>query len=159
MFLIVDGYNLLRVAEKIEGCESITDAALCTMIAQYLRQIGATGLVVFDGIGPPDKNPFENISRMEVLFSGRHADADSIIINKISLDSAPKGLVIVSSDNELQAAARKRKAISVKSQIFFPQMLAELSKKRKHPQEPPEKRTGITEGETEEWLRTFGFKK
>ena len=158
MFVLVDGYNLLRFAEKLEGWESITDIGLCRMVSQYLRIIGATGQVVFDGIGPPDKQPFENYSNMEVLFSGRNVDADSIILTKISLDSAPKGLVVVSSDRELQAAARKRKAVPVKSQVFFTQMADELGKKRKPPQEPPQKRTGISDGETDEWLKTFGFK-
>jgi predicted RNA-binding protein with PIN domain len=159
MFLIVDGYNLLRLAEKVETWESITDVVMCRMVSQYLRTIGATGLVVFDGIGPPDKQPFENFSNMEVIFSGRNADADSIILRKISVDSAPKGLVVVSSDREIQAAAKKRKAVPMKSQVFFGQMAEELGKKRKPPQEPPQKRTGISEGETEEWLKTFGFKK
>jgi len=159
VFFIVDGYNLLRIIERTEGWESTSDAALCTMLSQFLRAVGATGQVVFDGIGPPDKKPFENFSNMEVIFSGRSCDADSVILNKISLDSAPKSLLIVSSDRELQAAAKKRKAPFVKSQVFFAQMLAELGKKRKPPQEPPAKRTGITDGETEEWLKTFGFKK
>jgi predicted RNA-binding protein with PIN domain len=152
MFVIVDGYNLLRLAEKV-------DITLCRMISQYLRIIGATGVVVFDGIGPPDKQPFENLPRLEVIFSGRKADADSLIVNKIGLDSAPKGLLVVSSDRELQTAAKRRKAVPVKSHVFFAQLVDELSKKRKPSQEPPEKRTGITDGETEEWLRTFGFKK
>ena len=159
MFVIVDGYNLLRLAERVEGWESITDIALCRMLSQYLRAVGATGQVVFDGIGPPDKQPFENYNNMEVLFSGKRSDADSVILNKISLDSAPKGMVVVSSDREIQAAAKKRKAVSVKSQVFFAQMVEELEKVRKPPQEPPQKRTGISDGETEEWLKTFGFKK
>jgi uncharacterized protein len=159
MYVIVDGYNLLRAAEKMESWESITDVTLCRMISQYLRHIAATGAVVFDGIGPPDKIPFESMAGLKIVFSGRRTDADSIILNKISLDSAPKSLVIVSSDHEIQSAAKKRKAVPVKSQIFFQQMVAELEKPRKGPQEPPQKRTGITDGETEEWLRIFGFKK
>jgi predicted RNA-binding protein with PIN domain len=157
MFLIVDGYNLLRQAEKMEGWEKLTDGMMCKMISEYLRRINATGAIVFDGIGPPNKAPFENLARLEVIFSGRRVDADSIILDKISLDSAPKGLFLVSSDRELQAAAKKRKAGFAKSQVFFATMVDELDKKRKGPQEPPQKRTGITEGETDEWLRTFGL--
>jgi predicted RNA-binding protein with PIN domain len=157
MFLIVDGYNLLRQAEKMEGWEKLTDGMMCKMISEYLRRINATGEVVFDGIGPPNKAPFENLPRLEVIFSGRRVDADSVILDKISLDSAPKGLFLVSSDRELQAAAKKRKAAYAKSQVFFTMMVDELDKKRKGPQEPPQKRSGITEGETDEWMKTFGF--
>jgi predicted RNA-binding protein with PIN domain len=159
MFVIVDGYNLLRYAEKVEGWEGLSDSAMCMMIAQYLRRINATGQVVFDGIGPPEKAPFENLPRLEVIFSGRRSDADSIMLDKISVNSAPKSLFIVTSDREIQAAAKRRKAAFAKSQVFFAMMVTELDKKVKSPQEPPQKRTGITEGETEEWLKTFGFKK
>jgi predicted RNA-binding protein with PIN domain len=159
VFVVIDGYNLLRLVEKMEGWEAITDRQLCMMISQYLRRIAATGQVVFDGIGPPDKASFENLAALEVVFSGRRSDADSIILDKIDLYSAPKSLVVVSSDRELATAAKRRKCVPVKSQVFFAQMVAELDKKRKPPQEPPQKRTGITDGETEEWLKTFGFKK
>jgi hypothetical protein len=158
MLFIFDGYNLLRQVEKMEGWEKLTDSGMCMMISQYLRRVNATGEVVFDGIGPPEKGPFENLPRLEVIFSGRRSDADSIILDKISLNSAPKNLFLVSSDRELQAAAKKRKAGFAKSQVFFAIMVDELDKKRKPPQEPPQKRSGITEGETDEWMKTFGLK-
>jgi predicted RNA-binding protein with PIN domain len=157
MPIIIDGYNLLRAIEKTESFSPVlTDAWLCRMITAYLRQIDEAGCVVFDGIGPPDKEIFEDMGNLEVIFSGRNKDADKVIEDKITANTAPKRLLVVSSDRRLRVAARKRRAISVKAEVFWESVISEPDRKPR-PREPREKREGITESETEQWLKSFGL--
>ena len=157
MPLIIDGHNLLWAIQKTsEDSESITDVQLCRIIGRYLKLVGKKGEIVFDGIGPRDKSGFDNISNLEVLFSGRAADCDTVIENKITANTAPKRLTVVSSDRRLRDAARRRKATPVKSEVFWSNLQKQLSRKRTA-REPAAKRHGISEGETKQWLEFFGF--
>jgi hypothetical protein len=157
MPIIIDGYNLLHAIEKAEHFSPDgSDVWLCRMITAYLRQIDETGCIVFDGIGPPDKEIFEGMGKLEVVFSGRNKDADRVIEDKITANTAPRRLVVVSSDRRLRAAARKRRANSVKAETFWESLLSEADRKPR-PKEPRAKREGISESETDQWLKKFGL--
>ena len=157
MPLIIDGHNLRWSIQKAsEESNSITDLQLCHIVGRYLKLIGERGEIVFDGVGPPDKGGFENIGNLEVLFAGLASDADTVIEDKIRASTAPKRLTIVSSDRKVQAAARARKAEVVKSDVFWTNLQKRLSR-RKTVREPSAKRWGLSESETEQWLRLFGL--
>jgi len=176
---IIDGYNLLHSIQRVspvrsrpgkqrngvskyqrtsngasDGSELISDVRLCRIISEYLKLTGEKGEIIFDGTGPRDKSGFDNISGLEVFFAGQGSDADTVIEDKIRANTAPRRLTIVSSDRRLQGAARARKATVVKSQVFWENLCRQLSRKRT-PKEPPEKHFGLTEGETEQWLKFF----
>jgi predicted RNA-binding protein with PIN domain len=154
---IIDGYNLLWSVHKVAiHSEEMTEARLCRLIGRYLRIIADDGKIVFDGIGPPDKTAFSNTAGVEVIFTGTGTDADSFIEAKISSDSAPKRLIVVSSDRRIRNAAKIRKATSVKSEQFWHDVLNVLRKKDKV-QEPVEKRQGLDQAQTGQWLKYFGF--
>jgi predicted RNA-binding protein with PIN domain len=154
---IIDGHNLLHTIFKLEGDSgAISDVGLCRILGSYFKLTGENGEIVFDGTGPPDKGGFDNISNLEVFFAGLRTDTDTVIEDKISVSTAPKGLTIVSSDRRLRSAARRRKATSIKSDVFWNDVQKQLS--RKSPaKEPTEKRQGLNKGETEQWLEFFGF--
>ncbi|MCX5635466.1 MAG: NYN domain-containing protein [Planctomycetota bacterium] len=155
--ILIDGYNLLwAVNQTSDTTGSPDDVELCRILGRYLKQIGQSGEIIFDGIGPPDKTGFDNITNLEVFFSGRNSDADTVIEDKIKADTAPKSLLVVSSDRRLRDAAHSRKAESVKSQVFWNDVQKELSKKEKL-DEPTQKQQWLTESETEQWLKLFGI--
>ena len=155
MPIIIDGYNLLwSVQEAGDGPEPISDVQLCHIIGRFLKASGENGEIIFDGTGPPDKSGFDNISNLEVFFSGLSTDADTVIENKIRANTAPKRLTVVSSDRRLRDAARARKAISIKSQDFWNNVQKQLSRKRTS-KEPAAKQLGLSKGETEQWLKFF----
>ena len=156
MPIIVDGYNLLWAVQKIEVDASVSDVNLCKILGEYFRLIGDGGEVIFDGVGPPDKSCLQNTSHMEIFFVGIRTDADSVIEDKVSVSSAPKRLTVVSSDNRLIMAARKRRAVSIKSELFWSRVCKQLSRKR-GVREPSAKRGGLSETETNRWLDEFGF--
>jgi len=154
---IIDGHNLLHSIMKTEDeFGGISDVELCRAVGEYLRQIGETGEIIFDGTGPPEKAGFENIRGLEVYFAGIGTDTDTIIEDKISASSAPKGLTIVSTDRRLRKAAQVRKATSIRSEVFWANLQKHMSKKRP-PKEPMGKRRGLSESETKQWLEIFGL--
>ncbi len=154
---IIDGHNLLHAICKIEeNARAISEPTMCKILGTYLRLTGEKGEIVFDGSGPPDKSGFDGISHLEIFFAGSATDADTVIEDKIKASSAPKGLTIVSSDRQLQQAAHARRATAIKAELFWVEVQKQLSRKRA-PKEPPAKRQGISQSETEQWLRVFGI--
>jgi predicted RNA-binding protein with PIN domain len=154
--LIIDGYNLLWAIHKEADHSELDDLQLCRLIGQYLKLVRRQGQIIFDGKGPPDKAPFERISNLEVIFSGQTKDADAVIEAKIAADSAPRRLTIISSDQGVRKAARAAKAVSMKSESFYSEMVKVLS--RKKPQaEPSEKRLGLDPAQTKQWLKYFNL--
>lgn len=157
MPLIIDGHNLWwSIQRASEESKSITDLQLCYIVGRYLKLTGEKGEIVFDGSGPSDKIGFDNISNLEVLFAGLAGDADTVIADKIRASTAPKRLTIVSSDRKVQAAARTRKAEVIKSEVFWTNLQKQLGRRRTI-REPSAKRWGLSESETEQWLKLFGL--
>ena len=154
---IIDGHNLLHTIYKSEGDSSaISDVGLCRILGRYFTLTGEKCEIIFDGTGPPEKTGFDNIRNLEVFFAGIGTDADTVIEDKICANTAPKRLTIVSSDRRLRTAAQTRKATSMKSDVFWNDVQKQLSRKRPA-KEPTEKRQGLNEGETEQWLEFFGL--
>ncbi|MHC4644993.1 MAG: NYN domain-containing protein [Planctomycetota bacterium] len=157
MPIIIDGHNLLwSIHNASADRESIGDVRLCHILGRYLRLTGEKAELVFDGPGPPDKRPFDNIANLDVSFSGRDADADQVIEDKIAASTAPRALTLVSSDRKLRAAARARRAATVKSETFWAGVRQQFGRKSKN-REPAAKRLGLSDCETEQWLRFFGL--
>lgn len=155
--VIIDGHNLLWAIQGMgEGPEEISDVGLCRAVGRYLKQIRDAGEIIFDGTGPRDKTEFDNIVGVEVLFAGFGTDTDTVIEGKIAANTAPRSLTVVSSDNRLRKAARVRKAISIKSEDFWSELVKELGRKRVV-DEPSGKRNGLSDGETDQWLDFFGI--
>jgi predicted RNA-binding protein with PIN domain len=161
MPVIVDGYNLMHVIQKSdEDFANLTEVGLCKIISEYLKRVRDRGHIVFDGTGPYDKTDMEwlgGIENLEVYFSGNDAEADEIIEQKILDSSAPKSLVVVSTDRRIRAAAKKRKATALRSEIFWLEIIRHMENQNKPTIEPKQKRQGLTEGETDQWLDYFGL--
>jgi len=158
MQIIIDGHNLLWAIQNAEENTSIIDISMCRILDVFFGLTRQNGEIVFDGAGPPNKTEFNNIKNLSVSFSGRSCDCDTVIEHKILDSTAPKLLTIVSSDRRLRDAASSRKATSIKSEDFWEEVKTRLNK-RKPAKEPPGKRGGLTESETELWLKTFGLEK
>jgi predicted RNA-binding protein with PIN domain len=153
---LIDGYNLLRAVQKMEEFSSFTDVQMCRALSDYLRCIRDHGRVIFDGIGPPDKSPFGGMPSLEVFFSGQKTDADTVIEQKIVDNTAPKSLVVVSSDRRIRSSAAKRRAVSIPAELFWQTLLNQLEKAAKRPAtEPFQKRHGLTNRETDLWIKKF----
>ncbi len=154
---LIDGHNLRWAIQTMDDeLAGITDLDICRSVGCYLRYVRDRGQIIFDGIGPPDKTGLNDASRLDVIFTGRDIDADSVIEYKIAYCRSPRKLVVVSSDRRVRNAARKGKATSIASEQFWPVVEKEITRKRP-PKEPGAKRRGLTESETEQWMEFFGM--
>ena len=158
MPVIIDGHNLLWLIRNQEEDKSITDVALCRVLDIYFGLTNETAEIIFDGIGPREKNAFDSIKNLEITFSGRATDCDTLIENRILDSTAPKRLTIISTDRRLRDAADERKATAIKSEDFWDEVQKRISR-HKPRKEPAQKRKGLTQSETEMWLREFGIEK
>lgn len=162
---LIDGFNLLWAARKSEVGEELMDderssansvEPMCRIIGAFLRQAKIKGEIVFDGTGSAGAKGIDNISCLSVSFSGPGREADALIIDKIRANTAPRRLIVVSSDHKIRKSARGRDAVSVKSEQFWSEVVQQLKKKAKE-SEPEAKRAGLSEAETGLWFKIFGI--
>lgn len=113
--------------------------------------------VVFDGscpAGPLAKQIGD--PRVEVRYAHPRT-ADEVIAELISAHSAPRRLNVVSSDHAVQRAARRRRCAVTEADAFAAALLAPPPQ-RPAPREPRAKRTGLSDGQAEQWLDEFGLR-
>jgi predicted RNA-binding protein with PIN domain len=160
---LVDGYNLLfasGILRRRVGPGGLEKArrALVHIVAESLGPEEAQRTTfVFDASGaPPDASLEKSIQGVRLLFARNHEDADALIEELIEKDTAPKQLVVVSSDHRLQRAARRRRAKAQDSDTWFAQILA-LRRKRQAPVDAqPDRSPVLSDAEVNDWLRQFG---
>ena len=153
---LIDGNNLMHAMGDL--CQDVGRLSLCQHLSPLVRA-GDRVTVAFDGVRPPAGLAAQiDALGIEVIYCPDFP-ADEAIIDRLRADSAPRRLTVVSSDREIRKAARARRCRDVTSQIFAVQLsdmlLASPGAKRKP--EPSEKREGLSDEQTQEWLNTFGF--
>jgi predicted RNA-binding protein with PIN domain len=164
MTLVIDGYNLLHASGILgrgigPGGLERSRLALLNFLAESLEEAQrSTTTVVFDAREAPPGLPRVIEHRgMTVRFAERGEDADHVIEQLIRADSAPRRLVVVSSDHRLHRAARRRRAKAVDSDVWYADVLrkriegARRTRRSAKPTEPP------SAGEVRFWLRQFGL--
>ena len=151
---LIDGNNLIPALA--ETGPEVGRVALCELLATALPA-GEDVCVVFDGPRPDAGVPVELDVRLTIIFSpGRPADLT--IIDRIEANTAPKRLIVVSSDREIRQHARRRRCQSVASDEFaatLVRLLGRSSPPRSN--EPSEKHEGLAETDTDHWLGYFGM--
>jgi predicted RNA-binding protein with PIN domain len=155
---IIDGDNLLwALRQTLEEREISTELEMCRVLSRYFALTGEPGQVVFDGAGPADRSEFDKIISPEIIFAGFNRDADSVIEEKLKVNTSPRRVTVVSTDRRLRKAAALRKATGMKSEDFWEQVRRELKRGKPRKPEPQEKREGLSESETDKWLEAFGL--
>ena len=164
MSLLIDGYNLMHVAGILgrgagPGSLQRSRLALLNFLAESLdpRELPRT-TVVFDSHNAPWGLPRSLQHRgITVRFAAQYEEADDLIEELITADSAPRRLVVVSSDHRLQRAARRRRAKAADSDVWY----AELVRSRRERQQvsadvPARPAVPLLEEDVNYWLRQFG---
>jgi predicted RNA-binding protein with PIN domain len=128
MALLIDGYNLLHVTGITGGGGKDSwrrsREALLNLLAAVLpeREL-PTATVVFDAASAPPGLPRRlNHRGITVLFAAEYDDADALLEELIQAESAPRSLVVVSSDHRVQRAARRRRATCCDSDLWYRQL-------------------------------------
>lgn len=159
MPVLIDGNNLQHAAFEAQPDLLVGRVMMCQLLGGWAKRSGQRITVVFDGPSPEgDLLRQFGDSFVTVRFSGSGVSADSVIAELIEAESAPRRLVVVSTDRQVAKAARRRKAHAERSDDFWTRVQRDLAREASKPLEPPEKRRGLTNTEaTSEWLRKLGF--
>jgi len=154
MPFLVDGNNLYHALRKA-GIDA-GRPKICQLLAN-LAVGKETVTVVFDGRRPRGWLVLEPAAeKVEVLFSDA-APADNIIIERIAAHTAPRRLVVVSTDRRVRQAARRRRCQIALSEEFVGPLLAASQAPAPRPREPGAKFRGLDEKESRQWMKEFGF--
>ena len=130
MKILIDGYNLIfecGLHGRRINAESLARARELMLIRirdAFSPSEQAQIVVVFDAKKLPLSNQQEQecSGAVKVLYSIEFEDADEMIESLIAGHSAPKQLLIVSSDHRLQRAAQKRRAQFIDTGDWFDQI-------------------------------------
>ena len=163
MSLLIDGYNLLHVTGIVgrgvgPGGLQRSRLALVNFLAASLEpgELPRT-TIVFDAQDTAGLAEVVEHRGISVRFATKYESADELIEELIRADSAPRRLVVVSSDHRVQRAARRRRAKAIDSDAWY----AELVRARRErneasaatPARPP---VPLLEEDVNYWLRQFG---
>ncbi|MEM1067403.1 MAG: NYN domain-containing protein [Planctomycetota bacterium] len=182
LLLLIDGYNVIPpVAPPGRGADPNWlqrermqfIQRLCHHLQESLRR---RTCIVFDAADPPRDRPSRfSVDELRVVFAVGYAEADDLLEEIIADHSAPKQLAVVSSDRRVQAAANRRGATAYDSQDWLDQLLdgrvqvapsqqAKVRREGKGSGQDSDAKPDIDRedpksgfGDTEQWLRDFGF--
>ena len=76
---------------------------------------------------------------IRAVFSGHDREADDLIEGLIAASTAPRRLIVVSSDRRIKAAARKRGCTVLTSQAFLERLVHDAERPPRAAQGPPKK--------------------
>lgn len=164
MSLLIDGYNLLHVTGifgKGTGpgtFQRSREALLRFLAASIDPNERKNTTIVFDAAeAPPGLSRTIAFEEMTVRYATDYPDADSLIEEMILDDSAPRSLLVVSSDHRIQRAARRRRARTVDSDIWYAELWQRRVQSRNAQQKPfPEKPMGdLSAAEIDYWVQEF----
>ncbi|MDP7004803.1 MAG: NYN domain-containing protein [Phycisphaerales bacterium] len=152
MDLIVDTWNVLHQTGVLPpDSAGIGTAGLCRMI-ENSRWRGERVTLVCDGTFSDDEE--QTGSRYQVVFTGPHKTADEEIMELVAKSSAPRSILVITSDREIIKSTRKRGAQQIGSSSFL-QALVEDSHlpKTKITRRP----SGLSPKLAQEWKEHFGI--
>jgi uncharacterized protein len=166
--LLIDGYNLMHFAGLARtkygpgGFERARDRFLKLLQQGLTAEERACTTVVFDAQHAPYPNrTARHLRGMTVLFSPPGQEADDTIEELVRAHSAPRKLIVISSDRRLQRSAGLRKAAWIDADGFLEELDRRQAAERTEAapaHAPPSARTDreLSAAELDEWLDVFG---
>jgi hypothetical protein len=126
MRVIVDAWNVLHVEGVLPPGLAGLDLSGLGRIMQATRWKASHSTLVCDGAAQPRPEGLPDAIHM--LWSGHACEADDLIEDVIARTTSPGRLVVVSSDNRLIRAAKRRRCNWLRSDAFLRTMLDDLAR-------------------------------
>lgn len=149
---LIDGHNLIP---KLRGLtlDQIDDEIRLIELLQEFCRISRKQVEVFFDRAPAGQAGARVYGMVIARFVREGITADQAIRRKLDrLAGAARNWTVVSSDHEVQAAARASRAHVLSAEEFARQLAATLAADGAMPDEKP----SMSPEEIEEWLRLFG---
>jgi hypothetical protein len=153
MLHLIDGHNLIPHIPGLSLQQMDDEMRLLELLQSFSRESRAKVEVFFDGAAPGWAGT-RGFGSVTAHFVRRGNTADEAIRKRLSQIPTGSGVVVVSSDRQVQAEAHSRRAKVISSKEFaghfrFPKT-GETRKKANPGQ------TMLNDAEIEEWLQLFG---
>lgn len=149
MSYLIDGHNLIA---KIPGHSlraADDEERLIVLLQEFCRLRRKQAEVFFDG-APPGQAGRRKFGAVSAHFVPLGATADSTIAARLQqLKRNAKNYTVVSSDRQVQAAARAVRAETIASEVFVLELLTSA------PPPAAGEKPKLNPGELEEWLELF----
>lgn len=149
---LIDGHNLIGQLPDISLDDPNDEAKLVQKLAGFVARKNTRCTVVFDN-GNPGGRSRMSLSSVEVVFASERTNADNVMLERIQQEANPKMLTVVSSDNAVLAAARRRSMQTLKSAEFAQQLQPPAPRPRPGPDTSPDVK--LSPREVDEWLTLF----
>ncbi len=151
MDLLIDTWNVLHQTGVLPADSAgIGTGGLCKLI-ENSRWRGDRVTLVCDGTPSNEHNAS---TRYQTVFTGPYKSADEEIMERVATSSAPRSILVITSDREIITSIRKRGAQQIGSAAFL-QALVEDSHipKSKSVRRP----SGLSPKLAQEWKEHFGI--
>lgn len=157
--LIIDGHNLTFLDEQARDSIKTGDPEgsrirILDLVETWCRLAAQTATVVFDGTGG-GRAPSSDRPGVECIFSGADRTADLCILDMLDESTGRREVCVVTNDNQLLAAARRRGARTLTADDFVARLEDLRRKKRRPATEPLAKRVGAPPSEVARLLKVF----
>ena len=155
MPLIIDGHNLIPKVRGLSLDVIDDETQLLELLQEYCQRTHKKVEVYFDN-APPGQPRARTYGNLIARFVRAGKSADRAIQEKlVRLRGEARNWTVVSSDREVQAAARAARAGVLPSEEFARQLQATLTGA---PDTPDRSDETLSNAELEDWLRLFGEK-
>lgn len=154
MQYILDGHNLIPKISGLSLSDPEDEIKLMELLNRYHR-LKHTHITVYFDRAPIGMQGVRKNGSIRAVFVPVGRTADSAIMRELAkLKSSARGVTVVSSDRQIQAAARERHANILSSEEFAQELENVLSTAPSKEDDP----TSQNPEDIEEWLRLFSGK-
>ncbi|MCP4422119.1 MAG: NYN domain-containing protein [Chloroflexi bacterium] len=157
MHYLIDGHNLIAKLPDIDLSDPDDEVQLVLKLRQWTAVSSKRRITVyFDGGIPGGHNVNLSNSQVKVIFVSQGKTADSLLILHINRVKNPPEYILVSSDQEIVAAANKRKMKHLRSQEFVLHLSQDRAARSLPDPSFSDDDPVISAAEVDQWLEMFG---
>ena len=160
MPLLLDTFNILHTVGVLPPDLAGIDVQGLIGLLKISRYRHERITLACDGV--PDRSrphPPAQFDNFIIRYSGPAKPADDLIAQLIRASSAPRRLIVVSSDHEVQRTARRRRCTTLTSETFLQQLADDAGLAARTPasgaSKPPA--GAMTDKQIDRWIRLFGL--
>lgn len=155
MPLVIDTYNVLHTVGILPPELAGLDIEGLARLIDGSRYRDEKTTLVCDGL--PKGAKFAVHPPASVRFAGRDRTADDLIGQIVRSSSAPRRLIVVSSDHAVQRTARKRRCKVLTSQEFLQQLADDAAAAGLAPRSAASEPRphGLTDDQVDRWVKIF----
>jgi predicted RNA-binding protein with PIN domain len=157
MNYIIDGHNLIAKIPGLSLSMPDDEQRLVELLNRYAHESRDKLEVYFDG-APPGQAGVGNYGRVRAHFVPVSQSADEAIRRRLDrIGRSAASWVVVTSDRDVQVAAREAHAKVLRAEDFSRQVQTTLQRRLANANNPTDQR--LSEDEVSEWLAIFNARR